>query len=267
MKNSVSVLQTSFPSDFVGAVRKAATMGFTHIDLVAHAERPEQEREVLAESGLVVSCVSLGRGLNPECRLDAASADQRAETLEALKLHLADAARLGATHAYVVPGTDASPAALARFGEACAQLADYAGERKVRLGVEHFPGGALPSVAATLVWLDQVGHPGLGLLLDIGHCLISREDPALAVAQAGPRLAYVHLDDNDGVHDRHWPLLAGQLTQAMLQAFLQALHGHGYSAALALELNAAQPGVEDGLVQGRRLLEELLTKSVDFSAG
>src|SRR5205085_4210790 len=125
----------------------------------------------------------------------------------------ADAAQLGATHAYLVPGFDDSRGGLARFAEGCALLADHAAAQMIRLCVEAFPGRALPGVATTLDWLKQVGHPNLALLLDVGHCLISREEPSRAVAQAGAFIGYVHFDDNDGVNDVHWPLLTGRLTE------------------------------------------------------
>src|SRR5262249_54766835 len=161
------------------------------------------------ESGLLVSCAAVGRGLAEGDALDAGPVERRRAALEVMKLQVADAARLGATHAYVVPGTDGRPEALARFAEACALLADHAGRRGVRLCVEHVPGRALPGVTAALDWLGRVGHDNLALLLDVGHCLISGEDPAVAVTRAGPRLGYVHLDDNDGAGDLHWPLLTG----------------------------------------------------------
>ena len=43
-----------------------------------------------------------------------------------MKRQLADVARLGATHAYVVAGTDGTADGRARFAEACGLLADYA---------------------------------------------------------------------------------------------------------------------------------------------
>src|SRR5437762_1171210 len=95
----------------------------------------------------------------------------------------------------------------AELGFRWVDVVAFAGQRMVQLCVEHIPGRALPDVTAVLNWLDRVGHANLALLLDLGHCLISNEDPAGAVRQAGARLGYVHVDDNDGKGDLHWPLL------------------------------------------------------------
>jgi hydroxypyruvate isomerase len=257
----VAAMLTSLPLDFPAAVRRAAALGFRHVDVVAVADRPLADLEALAETGVGVTCAAVGRGLPAGHTLDAAERDHRQAALDVMKLHVTDAARLGATVCYVVPGTDASAEGLARFADACAPLADFAAQRMVRVCVEHTPGRALPGAAATLAWLERVGHPNLALLLDVGHCLISQERPEAAVVQAGRRLGYVQLDDNDGVHDLHLPLLAGQLTEELLAAVVGTLRLHGYGGALALELNGQNPDPEKGLAEGKALLERLLQGS------
>jgi len=248
---------TSLPMDFAPAARQARDLGFTHVDVVAIADRDVGDVEVLADTGLLVSCVAVGRGLPEGQTLDAASLDARQAALETMKRQIADAARLGATHCYLVPGTDRSPAGLARFSEACGLLANHAAGRMVRLCVEHVPGRSLPTVAAALAWLEGVAHNNLALLLDVGHCLISGEDAAEAVARAGARLGHVHLDDNDGAGDLHWPLLTGRLTSAALVALVTALQKAGYNGTLALELSPQSPDPVQALRQGKHLMEQI----------
>ena len=215
---------------------KAAALGFDHVDVVALIERPASHREALADAGVVVSCAAVGRELAEGQTLDAASITERRSALEAMKRQVADAAQLGATHAYLIPGLDSSSDGLARFAEGASVLADFAAGRMVKLCVEHIPGRALPTAAGTLDWFSQVGHENLFLLLDVGHCLISGEDPAAIIRSAGSRLGYVHFDDNDGVGDLHWPLLTGKLTEAVLGETMAALRDVDYRGAL--------PGIE-----------------------
>jgi sugar phosphate isomerase/epimerase len=155
-----------------------------------------------------------------------------------------------------------SPDGLIRFAEACRLLADYAAQRMIRLCVEPVPGRALSSALGTLEWLEQVGHDNLQMLLDVGHCLISREDPAQVIEQAGNRLGYVHLDDNDGTGDLHWPLLTGRLTEAMLLSSLVALSKVGYAGVLTLELHADSADPRAALRDGKKLAERLLGQAV-----
>jgi sugar phosphate isomerase/epimerase len=255
---NLSAMLTSLPMDFAAALAKVRGLGFTHADVVALAERPDADLQALADSGLLVCCAAVGRGLPAGCTFDAADGDARGQAVEEVKLQLNDAGRLGATVCYVVPGEDGSRAGLERFRDACCRLADHAGRRMMQLCVEHVPGRALPTVAATLGWLERAGHDNLRLLLDIGHCLITDEDPAQAVVQAGKRLGHVHLDDNDSVGDLHWPLLTGRLTADMLEATLTVLRLGDYLGDLALELNPNNPDPVRALQEGRAIVSEML---------
>ena len=131
----------------------------------------------------------------------------------------------------------------------------------VRLCIEHCPGRALPTAEMTLAWLDAFGHPGLGLLLDVGHCLLSHEDPGAVASRAGRRLGYVHLDDNDGVSDLHWGLLTGQLTKDTLVGTLATLGATAYDGALCLEFNSQNLDPVGALRDGRLLLQSLVALS------
>jgi len=259
----LSVLLPSMPLDFEQAVQQASALGFGYVDVVAIADRPDSQRDALADSGVLVSCAAVGRGLPDGQTLDADSMDARRAAVAAMKRQIADAARLGATHAYIISGTDGSAQALARFAEACRLLADYAAEWRVRLCLEHIPGHALSSAAATLAWLQELDHDNLHLLLDIGHCLITAEDPADVVRRAGPRLGYVHLDDNDGAGDLHWPLLTGRLTAATLSNALAALREIRYRGVMTLELAAGNPEPIEGLRRSKEIMDQLLAGEQD----
>lgn len=254
----LSVLLSSLPVEFAASVQQASALGFGHVDIVAVADRPASHRDALADAGVLVSCAALGRGLPEGQTLDAASVEARRSAVAAMKRHIADAAQLGATHAYIVSGNDGSVHGLCRFAEACRLLADFAAEWRVRLCLEHIPGRALSTAAATLAWLEDLDHDNLSLLLDIGHCLITSEEPADVVRRAGPRLGYVHLDDNDGVGDLHWPLLTGRLTAETLRGAVQALREINYGGALTLELAAHNPEPVEGLRRSREIIAGML---------
>lgn len=254
----LAAFATSLPGAFAAVLGQIAALNFTYVDLVAEVDRSAVQREELAESGLLVSCMALGRQLPAGHTLDAADAGVRRATLGLLQRQIADGARLGATTAYLVPGFDDSTTALSCFAEGCGLLADYAAARRVRLCIEHVPGRALPTAAATLDWLQQIGHPHLALLLDVGHCLISNEDAAAAVRRAGAGLGYVHLDDNDGIGDLHWPLFSGRLTERQLAEVVTALREIRYQEALALELNPMISDPIEALRNGKRIVERLM---------
>src|SRR5438876_101024 len=100
----LSMLLSSLPLPFEEAVRTAAALGFTHVDVVALAQRPAAHREAMADSGLLVSCGAVARNLPEGQTLDAADVTARRTAVLATQAQIADAAQLGATHCYLVPG-------------------------------------------------------------------------------------------------------------------------------------------------------------------
>ena len=105
---------TSLPLDFPDVVAAAAGFRFTHVDVVALADRPQTHREMLAEAGVLVACASLGRNLPEGVSLDALSVTSRRAAVEVVKQQINDAAQLGATTAYLIPPLDDRGALLAR---------------------------------------------------------------------------------------------------------------------------------------------------------
>jgi sugar phosphate isomerase/epimerase len=257
MSFPISVLLTSLPLEFEPAARQVAALGFTRVDVVGLAERPLSHAEVLADCGLTVSCAAVGRGLPDGYTLDTASIEQRRDAVEEVQRQIADAARLGATHCYLVPGSDANPDAIRRFADSCLHLGEFAAGRMVRLCVEHVPGRALARAETALAWLNEIAHDNLFLLLDIGHCLMTAEDAGDVVRQAARRVGYIHCDDNDGVRDLHWPLLTGRLTSDGLHSLGAALRSVDYRGPLTLELNSSNADPIGALREGKALLQSV----------
>ena len=223
-----------------------AEFGFRHVDVRPQALRSPQARQCLADLGLRVACVAIAF---PEVPLDCADEQVAAQAFSQLVAGLHHARDLGAATAYVVPGMDGSPAALERYARALEHLAEQAHNLDLRLGLEHFPGRSLPTAAATLDFIEKIGHPNLYLLFDLGHAQISAEDPAALIHRAGARLGYVHLNDNDGRHDQHLGLLDGILTEETLRRTWAALGEVNYQGPISLELH---PQLPDPLADLRR---------------
>ena len=201
------------------------------------------DRQVIAEANsMKVSSVAASFGTPDNSALDSLDQNARKTGLEYVVQVVNDCAALGGGVVYFVPGRNDSLEALSCYADSLEVAAESAAAQDVRLCIEHFPGTALPTAAATLDFIKAIDHPNLGLLFDIGHVQISGENPAEVIRQAGDRLFYVHLDDNDGVGDLHWALLDGVLTAETLRSTFEALQDIGYSSAVSLELS---PQLED----------------------
>lgn len=218
-------------------LQRMSELGFGWIDIQPSMLATAQSRGLAQKLGLSVSCVGASFGLPDGAALDSQDASARSVALAHMEKSLAHAAALGAKSAYVIPGMDGSREGLLRYGDSVAAAAEIAQRHGLTLGIEHFPGKALDTAAATLDFVRAVDHPNLYLLFDSGHIQMRGEDPAAIIRQAGERLSYVHLDDNDGVGDLHWSLLDGVMTEASLAGIFAALTEIGYNGGVSLELS------------------------------
>src|SRR4051794_19268922 len=102
----LSAMLTSLPLDFDEALSWVRDLGFSHADVVALADRPPAHLEALAESGLLVGCAAVGRGLPEGHTPDAEDVGVRRAALEEMKRQVGDAGRMGAEVCYLIPGLD-----------------------------------------------------------------------------------------------------------------------------------------------------------------
>lgn len=92
-----------------------------------------------------------------------------------------------------------------------------------------------PEPLAELV--DRTGDCRISLCLDIGHASINSARPLRDwVETLGPRIGHVHLHNNDGEVDRHWPPARGIIRVAET---LDLLLQHASLATYTLECDAA----------------------------
>lgn len=234
-----------------------AQAGLRHIDHRPFDFRSAESRRVISDLELTPACMATGFGMPEGAALDADDADARRVAVEHTRQALEYAHETGIRRAYLLPGEEGDGASLSRYGESVAGLADAAAGYGIRLCIEHFPGKALATVRDTLDYIAELGHDNLYLLFDIGHALISKEDPAEAVAKAGDRLGYFHLDDNDGRSDLHWALLDGVLTEDVLKNTLATLDRIGYDGPVSLEMNPGLPDPLAAIADGFRLVQSL----------
>lgn len=241
-------------ADVLTAIAQA---GLRHIDHRPFDFRSAESRRLISDLELTPACMATGFGMPDGTALDAADAGARTAAIDHTRRALEYAHETSIDRAYLLPGEEGDAASLNRYGESVAGLADIASGYGIKLCIEHFPGKALRTVRDTLDYIAKLGHENLYLLFDIGHAQISREDPAEAVAQAGDRLGYFHLDDNDGASDLHWALLDGVLNKDVLKATLSTLDHIGYDGPVSLEMNAGLPDPLAAIEAGFRLVRAL----------
>jgi D-psicose/D-tagatose/L-ribulose 3-epimerase len=108
-------------------------------------------------------------------------------------------------------------ACYAELRAALAPVADYAGDRGVRIGLEalnRYETSVLNTVGQTLEAIDGLPDT-VGIMLDSYHMNIEESDPYAAITAAGPRLVHVQVSGSDrgAPGDDHidWPRWLGTL--------------------------------------------------------
>ena len=251
---TVSACAWALPQDPHACLQRVRSAGFEWADVRPDCWAGLRVAEDVTVHGLRIACVGLGpMTMAPGVSLDLLATPDSGRVLPYLAGALERGSALGATRAYVTSPNvrldDMTP-----YARAMARLADIASGLRMKLCVEPSPGRALGTAAEALHFVRASGHDNLYTLLDLGHCLLTGEDPALAVHEAGDRIGYVHLDDNDGRADCHWPLFQGVLTRAALDSMLDALVHVGYCGPVAIELGKRLARPLAGLTAARDIL-------------
>lgn len=116
-----------------------------------------------------------------------------------------------------------------------APLAEYAGERGVKLAIEplnRFETSLINTTAQALEVVEAVGSPALGLLLDTFHANIEERSIPEAIRVAGDRLSHLHACANDrgapGADHLDWGGISGSLRDV------------GYEGAVVIESFTAE---------------------------
>jgi D-psicose/D-tagatose/L-ribulose 3-epimerase len=196
---------------------------------------PARVAEILATNGLSASlCVAMGEDR------DLTDAGLVRSTQEYVRYCIDAAATIGAS---VVAGPLYTPvgktwqmdyaeraATIDRLVEGLKPLADYAGERDVRLAVEplnRFETSFLNTAEQTMEIVDRVDSPAIGVLLDTFHMNIEEKDQAAAIRRVGDKLVHFHACGNDrgapGADHIAW------------EAITAALRETGYDGAVVIE--------------------------------
>lgn len=116
-----------------------------------------------------------------------------------------------------------------------ARLCAHAAGAGVRVGFEPEPGMAVDTTATWPRLRAAVGHPALGLTLDIGHVLATREgDPARILRRYAADLVVVQVDDHRPGRHEHLLFGEGEVPWPEVAAAITAT---GYAGPLEVELS------------------------------
>lgn len=214
----------------------AARAGYHGVEIGTLDNAADRERALAAAKAVgleLPSVMASGHWANP---LSSGDEDVRQKGLQNIRDSVDTAVAIGATVVLVVPAviTDTQS-----YGEAydlslksMKELAPYAAEHGIKLGVENVWNRFLLTPREMGQYLDDVDAPNVGLYFDCGN-ILNYGYPQQWIRELGDRIIKVHVKDFDA-NTRSWRwLLQGSVNWKEVRAALREV---GYDDYLTVEL-------------------------------
>jgi L-ribulose-5-phosphate 3-epimerase len=149
-------------------------------------------------------------------------------------------------------------AGLQRLARGLEALCAHAAGAGVRIGFEPEPGMAVETVAQWDRVKDAVRSPLLGLALDVGHCLATREgEPADIVAARAREIVVLQLDDAVPGRHEHRMFGEGEVDWGLLA---RAVEESGYEGPLEVELSRHSSEAPDAARRAKEFLHDCFAR-------
>ena len=215
--------------DVVEALRRIKVVGFdeveiceTHLDpRVYSIEEVRKVKDVLGRIGLRLHSLHA-----PYADVDLASKDsfKREASLNLMMKSLDYCVELECPIMVLHPNSSESLKYLTRRTmkqntiDSVKTLADYARDLSVNIALENLHEHGVKRFGSTVsdlkLIIKNVGSDSVGICFDTGHANMIRWEgfsPEKEIRRAGKKLFTLHIHDNDGSGDRHWPLGRGTI--------------------------------------------------------
>ena len=214
----------------------AARAGYHGVEIGTLEEPAERERAAAAARAAGVELPSImasGHWANP---LSSPDEETRRNGIQNIRDSVDTAVAVGASVVLVVPAvvndTQLYRDAYAVSLRSMRELAPYAAERGVRLGVENVWNRFLLTPREMRQYLDELDAPNVGLYFDCGN-ILNYGYPQTWIREMGDRIIKVHVKDFDVNTRQFRHLLQGSVNWAEVRAALREI---GYDDYLTVEL-------------------------------
>ncbi len=263
--------------------RAASIPQLSAVDLVMDWGMMEKREEIkahLARTGLAVGSLAVDTFANPLYKKGSLSSTDKAVRDRALadcKAVIDFAAEIDCKLVTLWPGQDGYDYIFAAdyikerqlFADGVAELCRYNPniiitlEYKIKEPRTH---SYISTVGATLLMIEKINLPNLGIALDYGHAALGYETAAEAVAMCkmyGDRLKHIHINDNYRLWDDD--LIVGTVHSLEYLEFFYWLKRTGYEGYLVIDQFPYREDGRDAVAESAEWLYALiaLTEKID----
>ncbi len=262
------------------AVRKIASVGYAGVEILADVPHIfmddidittiEDVRRAVVETGIEVSNINANtvRGYcgygpywDPLLEPSLSSPDEQARrwrieyTKRCVELSRElDCQNVSVTSGHIYPGSTPEEGT-AHLKASLSEIALYAEENGVRIGVEYEPGLLIEYSSELRALIDGIPSAYIGANLDLGHSHCVGEDPETVFERLNDRVFHVHLEDIKG--RVHFHLIPGLGDMDFARLF--SLHRkYNYNGFITVELYTYSEEPEAAARKAYEYLERLL---------
>ena len=230
------------------AIEQTAKIGFTGIEMWGgrpHIFRDEKRgrlkelRKKIEDLGMV-TCDFIPPVFKYPVNLMSADEGIRRDSIDFMKSNIYSAAQLGSPTmniAVLWPDLDCPLSeSYGRLVKSLTEMGTYAMDQGVNLVIESSPKADSPFLIMMDDCLDMIktlDQKCWGVLLDVGHLAVNREDFEQSMLKVKHLPLHVHIDDNDFTRDAHWIPGEGNIN---IQAFIDVMEKNGYSGYYSAEV-------------------------------
>ena len=256
--------------------RRAATIPqLDAVDLVMDwdmMQKKEEIRALLKETGLQVGSLAVDTFANPLYKkgsLSSIAPDVRSRAIADAKAVMDFAAGIGCSIVTLWPGQDGYDYIFSAdyikerqlFADGVEELCRYNPNITVTLEYkikEPRTHSYISTVGATLLMIEKIGLPNLGIALDYGHAALGYETAAEAVAMCkmyGDRLKHIHINDNYRLWDDD--MIVGSVHTLEYLEFFYWLKRTDYNGYLVIDQFPYREDGRDAVAESAEWLDAL----------
>ena len=260
--------------------RAAAIPQLDAVDLVMDWEMMKKQSEIcqlLEQTGLKVGSLAVDTFANPlyqKGSLSSTDPAARESAMKDCKRVIDFAARIGCGIVTLWPGQDGYDYIFAAdyikerqlFADGVEELCRYNPQITITLEYkikEPRTHSYISTVGSTLLMIEKIGLPNLGIALDYGHAALGYETAAEAVAMCkmyGDRLKHIHINDNYRLWDDD--MIVGTVHTLEYLEFFYWLRRTGYDGYLVIDQFPYREDGKDAVAESAEWLD-VLQKAAD----